>query len=108
MIEASWYGSDSPSVPLGADFHARRLSIIASQVGEVAAGHRTRRTRAQRMSAALAALNDDRFDSLITGISGWRELPTVMDELSGSDRDGSGPARSALCHVIDYTGAHTR
>ena len=54
------------------------------------------------MRAALTALNDDRFDSLITGVSDWTELPTVMDELSGGD----GPARSALCHVIDYTGAH--
>lgn len=111
VIEASWYGSDSPSVPLGADFHARRLSIIASQVGEVAAGHRARRTRAQRMSAALAALNDDRFDSLITGVSDWTELPRVMDELSGgSDGDGcsNNLAQVALCHVIDYTGAHAR
>ncbi|AMT93532.1 hypothetical protein A2T55_06830 [Brevibacterium linens] len=109
VIEASWYGSDSPSVPLGADFHARRLSIIASQVGEVAAGHRARRTRAQRMRAALTALNDDRFDALITGVSDWTELPTIIDELSGgSDGDGSGLARTALCHVIDFTGAHTR
>ncbi len=101
VIEASWYGSDSPSVPLGADFHARRLSIIASQVGEVAVGHRARRTRAQRMNTALEALSDDRFDSLITGVSDWAELPTIMDELSGDD--GNDLARSTLCHVLDYT-----
>ena len=42
-------------------------------------------------------------------VSDWTELPTIIDELSGgSDGDGSGLARTALCHVIDFTGAHTR
>ncbi|WP_019482992.1 zinc-dependent alcohol dehydrogenase, partial [Arthrobacter sp. TB 23] len=42
VIEMSWYGTRSPEVPLGADFHARRLSIRASQVGTIAAPRRAR------------------------------------------------------------------
>lgn len=98
LVEASWYGSSSPTVPLGADFHARRLTIIASQVGEVAAGHRARRTRGQRLQAALRALADDRFDALITGTSAWQELPGIIDELAS---DGH-LAADTLCHIIDY------
>ena len=101
VVEASWYGTRSPAVPLGADFHARRLSIVASQVGEVAAGRRLRRTRAERMAAALAALHDDRFEALLTGTSPWQHLPRVMDAISGD----TALAASTLCHVIDHTAA---
>ena len=98
VVEASWFGSRAPAVPLGADFHARRLSIVASQVGQVAAGQRARRTRAQRLRTALRALHDDRFDALLTGASPRQELPEVMDRITG-DTD---PARSTLCHVLTY------
>lgn len=99
VIEASWYGTRSPAVPLGADFHARRLSIVASQVGQVAAGRRLRRTRADRMRAALDALTDERFDALLTGTSPWHALPQVMEEISGD----TALAAATLCHVIDHT-----
>lgn len=98
LIEASWYGTRSPTVPLGADFHARRLTLVASQVGQVAAGRRLRRTRDERMRAALDALHDGRFDALITGTSSWRELPQVMDALAGS----TDFAAATLCHIIDH------
>lgn len=98
VVEASWYGDTEPKVALGADFHARRLSIIASQVGQVPAGHRARRTRKDRMRAALNALHDDRFDALITGSSGWQDLPRLIDELSSD----TATAAATLCHVLDY------
>ncbi|WP_145996964.1 zinc-dependent alcohol dehydrogenase [Brevibacterium antiquum] len=98
VVEASWYGETSPTVALGADFHARRLSIVASQVGQVPAGHRARRTRSQRLRAALSALHDDRFDALITGTSRWQDLPQLMDELSSDTTT----AAETLCHVFDY------
>ena len=98
VVEASWYGDAAPSVALGGDFHARRLRILASQVGQVPTGHRARRTRSDRLRTALAALHDDRFDALITGVSGWQDLPRLMDELS-SDTE---TAAATLCHVLDY------
>lgn len=98
VIEASWYGENAPAVPLGADFHARRLSIIASQVGQVPAGHRHRRTTTQRKAAGLAALRDDSFDDLITGVSSWHDLPEVMDQVTTAGAF----ADATLCHVFDY------
>ena len=98
MVEASWFGSRAPSVPLGADFHARRLSIVASQVGQVAEGRRARRTRAERLQTALRTLRDERFDALLTGQSPHQELPEVMDEITG-DTD---LARTTLCHILTY------
>ncbi|HJF13991.1 MAG TPA: zinc-binding alcohol dehydrogenase, partial [Enteractinococcus helveticum] len=98
IIEASWYGDNAPAVPLGADFHARRLSIIASQVGQVPPGHRHRRTTAQRQATGLAALRDDRFDDLITGVSHWTQLPQIMDQATTPGHF----ADATLCHVFEY------
>lgn len=98
VVEASWYGERSPAVPLGADFHARRLSIVASQVGQVAAGQRHRRTTKQRQQAGLDALIDDRFDDLITGVSAWYELPQIMDAVTAPGEF----AAATLCHVFEY------
>lgn len=99
VVEASWYGEHEPAVPLGADFHARRLNIVASQVGQVAAGQRLRRTTRQRMQLALRALDDQRFDDLLTGVSPWHDLPSVMDELTTTSQ----LAQTTLCHIFDYT-----
>ncbi|MGB5952213.1 MAG: zinc-binding alcohol dehydrogenase, partial [Ornithinimicrobium sp.] len=62
LIEASWYGRFAPVVPLGEAFHAKRLTIRASQVSQVAATHRIRRTRRDRMSLALSELADPLYD----------------------------------------------
>ncbi|MGX5359657.1 zinc-dependent alcohol dehydrogenase [Kocuria sp. KH4] len=95
LIEMSWYGDEDPAVPLGADFHARRLQIRASQVGVVAPSRRARRTPADRRAAALEALLDARFDALLTGSSPFEELPATMARLAGN-------APEALCHVVRY------
>lgn len=99
IVEASWYGQQVPAVPLGGDFHARRLRIIASQVGQVAAGHRPRRTTRQRMQTALDALNDERFDDLVTGVSPWHQLPQLMDAMTTPGQ----LAKTTLCQVFDYS-----
>jgi threonine dehydrogenase-like Zn-dependent dehydrogenase len=95
VIELSWYGTRDASVPLGAAFHARRLAVRASQVGQVAAARRARRTHADRLGLALELLRDDAFDALLTGASPFAELPGTMARLA------SGQLR-ALCHVVDY------
>ncbi|MHA7155880.1 zinc-dependent alcohol dehydrogenase [Arthrobacter sp. TMN-50] len=99
VIEMSWYGTDVPEVPLGADFHARRLSIRASQVGAIAAPRRARRTHQDRLAVALDALKDPAFDALLSGTSPFEDLPNVMRDLSSG-------ALPALCHVITYPGAN--
>ncbi len=98
VVELSWYGDTSVTVSLGGAFHSRRLALRASQVGAVAADRRARRSSADRLALALELLRDDAFDALLTGMSEFRELPTVMAKVA----DGSIPA---LCHVIRYDGA---
>ena len=60
VVELSWYGAGDVAAPLGEAFHSRRLRLISSQVGKVAASHRPRWTYHQRLSAALALLDDPR------------------------------------------------
>jgi len=95
VVELSWYGTREVTLPLGSSFHPRRLTIRASQVSEVAAARRARRTHADRMALALRLLRDDAFDALITGASRFEELPQTMGRLA----DGDLPA---LFHVVDY------
>ena len=85
VLELSWYGDAPVTVELGGVFHSRRLAVRASQVGEVAAARRGRRTHADRLALALDLLRDPAFDVLLTGESPFEELPQVMANLaSGS------------------------
>jgi hypothetical protein len=93
IVEASWYGDSAPAVPLGEAFHARRLRLIASQVGHVAASMRGRRSHAERLAMALGLLTDARFDALLEGPTRFVDLPTAMPAIL---RPGG------LCHVITY------
>jgi threonine dehydrogenase-like Zn-dependent dehydrogenase len=95
VLELSWYGDATVQLSLGGSFHASRLGIRASQVGAVAAARRTRRSHADRLALALDLLRDPAFDALITGESGFDELPELMAELANG-------GRAAICHTIRY------
>lgn len=95
IIEMSWYGDRAVSLPLGEDFHARRLSIRASQVGVVARSRRHRRTSSERLELAVSLLRDPVFDAFLTGESQFEEIPEVFDGLENGELDD-------LCHVIAY------
>jgi threonine dehydrogenase-like Zn-dependent dehydrogenase len=97
VVELSWFGQTEPAVPLGGDFHARRLSLTSSQVGSVAPSRRARRTHADRLELALGRLADPAFDTLLSGTSPFEDLPRAMQRLADGSLD-------ALCHVITYPG----
>lgn len=94
LVELSWYGTRTPRVPLGGPFHARRLSLRASQVGVVAAARRARRTTTDRLSLAVRLLADPAFDALLSGPSPFADLPAAVERLAAGDE--------GLCHVIAY------
>lgn len=100
IIEVSWFGDREPALPLGEAFHARRLSLISSQVGAVAAPMRARRTHAERLALALALLGEDsRLDALLGPSVPFEELPDAMGRLL----EPAAPGRPApLCPVITY------
>ena len=93
IVEASWYGDTAPAVPLGEAFHARRLRLIATQVGAIAAGMRGRRTHAERLATALALLDNPAYDALLQGPTRFDDLPDAMPRIL---------APGGLCHVITY------
>jgi len=94
-VELSWYGDEPVAVPLGEAFHARRLRLVSSQVGSIAASRRARRSHRERLSLALDLLAADVFDLLLTGESRFEDLPDTMTRLATAP-DG------ALCEVVTY------
>jgi 2-desacetyl-2-hydroxyethyl bacteriochlorophyllide A dehydrogenase len=93
VVEMSWYGDRAVTLPLGAAFHSRRLSIRSSQVGSVPAAQRARWTTRRRLALALSLLADPLLDVLIDGESAFEELPALLPRLA---------AMPALCHRIRY------
>ena len=93
IVEASWYGDAAPVVPLGEAFHARRLRLIATQVGAIAPGMRGRRSHAERLAMALALLDSPAYDALLEGPTPFEDLPEAMPRIL---------APGGLCHVITY------
>ena len=95
IIELSWFGDKTVSVPLGEHFHSRRLIIRSSQVGHVAPAYRVAWTRRDRLVHALSLLADPALDVLITGESQFDDLPDVMTSLIQNPE-------GVLCHRIAY------
>lgn len=95
IVELSWFGASSPTVPLGATFHSRRLTIKSSQVGGIPAAQRGRWDYARRMRLALSLLAHAELDALFTGESPFDDLPEVLARLA------TAPGYT-LCHRIVY------
>ena len=92
VVEMSWYGDRRVSVPLGENFHSRRLVIRSSQVGTVA---RPDRSYAQRLGVALDLLADPAFEALVSGECTFEDLPSVLPRLVANEL-------SALCLRVMY------
>jgi len=82
VVEMSWYAAGDTPAPFGGVFHANRLQLISSQVGQVAPSRRPRWSYARRLDKALELLSDPRLDALITEeiafIDAPRELPRLL------------------------------
>jgi len=95
VCECSWYGTRSVTLPLGEAFHSRRLILKSSQVGNVAASHRTRWTLRRRMELALALLTDPALDVLINSEGPLEDLPQTMQRLARTPGD-------TIMHRVSY------
>lgn len=94
IVEASWHGTRAATLPLGGTFHARRLSIVSSQVGSVPPARRARWSLSRRMAKAIELLADDRLDALISGETDFSDLAEAYPHILAD------PA--TLCHRIRY------
>jgi threonine dehydrogenase-like Zn-dependent dehydrogenase len=95
ILEMSWFGDREVTLPLGETFHSRRLTLRASQVGQLPPHRQPRWSHRRRLELALDLLGDDRLEALISGESPFAELPAVMPRLAA---DGAG----VLCHRLRY------
>jgi threonine dehydrogenase-like Zn-dependent dehydrogenase len=84
VLEMSWYGSAAPAVPLGEAFHSRRLTLKSSQVGSIANAQRARWSHERRMALVLRLLAHAELDALISGESGFDELPALLAQLAAA------------------------
>ena len=91
IVELSWYGDGTIPAPLGGAFHSRRLKLISSQVGSVATSRRARWDYRRRLSAALALLQDDRLDALITEEIAFTDAPAKLPGLLTAGAKGLAP-----------------
>ncbi|MET7244512.1 zinc-binding alcohol dehydrogenase [Methylobacterium sp. EM32] len=95
IVELSWYGETPVAAPLGLAFHAKRLRLVASQVGAVAASRRPRWSHRRRLLKALDLLCDERLDVLLTEEVAFDDLPAELPRLLA-------PGAPGLCTVIRY------
>lgn len=98
IVEASWFGTREASLPLGEAFHAKRLSIVSTQVGAVAPAMRGRRTHGERLALALTLLADARLDALVGPATRFEDLPAAMPRLLDPPPGEAAP----FCPVVTY------
>lgn len=97
IIEASWYGTQETTIPLGAAFHQKRLKIGSSQVGRIPPHKAPRWTYRRRLEKALELLADPVLESLISGESAFEALPEDYEDILS--------APNTLCHRVRYAKA---
>ncbi|MCR9255068.1 MAG: zinc-binding alcohol dehydrogenase [Alphaproteobacteria bacterium] len=96
LVEMSWHGTAPVSLPLGEDFHAKRLTIRSSQVGSLPPGRRPRWTHRRRLEKAVALMADPTLDALISHRVGLTDLPKTLKAIAGREL-------SPLALLIDHT-----
>ncbi|WP_241665488.1 zinc-dependent alcohol dehydrogenase [Teichococcus oryzae] len=99
ILEASWYGDKPVTLPLGEEFHAKRLTLRATQVGAVSPPLRGRRSHAERLALALRLLGDPALDALCGPHVPFDELPARMASLLGPPPAGEA---APLCPIVTY------
>lgn len=97
VVEMSWYGDKSLALTLGAHFHARRLTLISSQVGAIAPQQRPRWDYARRLALALRLLADPSLDALLSDECNFDDMPLRIAEYLG-------PQSAHLTCAIAYKG----
>jgi threonine dehydrogenase-like Zn-dependent dehydrogenase len=96
VVEASWHGAGDVALPLGGPFHARRLTLRSSQVGDLPPARKPRWDYARRLTLALRLLRDAPWlDALLTHDIPFDDAPDLLPALLA-------PGADALCPVITY------
>jgi 2-desacetyl-2-hydroxyethyl bacteriochlorophyllide A dehydrogenase len=96
MLVVSWYGTKEVPLPLGGDFHRRRLVIRSTQVSTIPARLSGRWNVARRRLVARSLLA-----SLPVGILTTHDFPfqEAAEAFAAVDRGESGLVHAALCYT---------
>jgi 2-desacetyl-2-hydroxyethyl bacteriochlorophyllide A dehydrogenase len=86
-LVCSWYGTKPVPLPLGADFHRRRLVIRSTQVSTIPAELAARWDRRRRREAARLLLSELPLDPLATHEFPFERAPDAYAAVAGDTAD---------------------
>jgi len=89
VVVVSFYGARSASVPLGADFHRRRIALRASQVSAVPATRAPRWTLARRFDLVRRLLQDPVLDVLLDIPVPFDDAPRAYARIDAAPGEGA-------------------
>jgi threonine dehydrogenase-like Zn-dependent dehydrogenase len=94
-LVVSWYGTKPVTLPLGAEFHRRRLTIRSTQVSSIPARLARDWSRERRRRVALELMRDLPLHALATD-----EFPFVEADTAYRQADTAEPGllHAALCY----------
>ena len=81
IIELSWYGTNSVTLYLGADFHYQRKQIISSQVAHIPFSKSARWGYQRRKATVLDLLKNPIFDTILTNEIPFEDTPAFFNAL---------------------------
>lgn len=84
-LVGSWYGTRTVPLPLGAEFHRRRLTIRSSQVSTIPAHLSSRWTMSRRRVHVARSLDDLPLKMLATHEFPFEDAPRAFDMLAAGD-----------------------
>jgi 2-desacetyl-2-hydroxyethyl bacteriochlorophyllide A dehydrogenase len=82
-LVCSWYGTKPVPLPLGAEFHRRRLVIRSTQVSTIPSNLAARWDRRRRRDVARSLLSELRLDSLATHEFPFERAPDAYAAVAG-------------------------
>jgi 2-desacetyl-2-hydroxyethyl bacteriochlorophyllide A dehydrogenase len=86
-LVCSWYGTKPVALPLGADFHRRRLAIRSTQVSTIPSHLAARWDRRRRREAARSLLSELPLDCLATHEFPFERAPDAYAAVAGGAPD---------------------
>jgi threonine dehydrogenase-like Zn-dependent dehydrogenase len=91
IVEMSWYGDKPVAAALGGAFHSRRLKLVSSQVGQVAASRRPRWDYRRRVEAATRLLDMPALDALVAEEIAFEDTPHELPSILSAGAPGLAP-----------------
>lgn len=96
IIELSWYGDKNVSLPLGTNFHHKRIKIISSQVSQIPHHLSDKHTFRTRKKLVIALLKEINIPEIVYHTIAFEELPQFFKDL----RAGQQP--TAFLYTVIY------